>query len=173
MKKIRLVFTFFLVSVITVLKAQTQSPDTSARYFLIHASIGNLQEIAAGKLAIAQGASPEVKAFGRMMVDDHSRAETQLLQLAKAQHIDLPAASTEIPVPDLNLKKANGPDFDRLYVHNMVPGHRQTVMMFLDYGITGKNNAVKTFANETLPTLKAHLKAIKAIDDKMKFAAAK
>ena len=71
-------------------KAQNQSPDTTAKYFLIHASIGNLQEIASGKLAMEKGTTPEIRAFGKMMADDHSKAEAQLLEVAKMQQIVLP-----------------------------------------------------------------------------------
>ena len=110
--------------------AQTPSPDTTARYFLIHASIGNLQEIASGKLAMQKGTTPEIRAFGKMMVDDHSKAEAQLLQVAKMQRIALPTAATEMPVADLNFEKAQGAKFDHLYVHAMAPGHREMLLMF-------------------------------------------
>jgi putative membrane protein len=160
----RPILILLLLSSYNLAKAQMQSPDTTAMYFLIHASIGNLQEIAAGKLAMAQGNSPEVRAFGKMMVADQGKAEGQLLALAKAQHIDLPSAATDTSVPELNLEKATGAKFDQLYVHNVVPGHRKTVMMFRDYGITGKNLAAKAFATATLPTLKEHLANIITID---------
>jgi TPP-dependent trihydroxycyclohexane-1,2-dione (THcHDO) dehydratase len=50
--------------------AQNKSNDTTARYFIIQASIGNLQEIAIGRLAAEQAVSPEVKAFAQRMVTD-------------------------------------------------------------------------------------------------------
>ena len=156
-----------LLSSYSLTKAQSQSPDTTARYFLIHASIGNLQEIASGKLAMQQGTTPEIKAFGKMMVADHSKAEMQLLELAKMQNIPLPDAATAMPVADLNLKKAQGKVFDHLYVHAMEPAHRQTLLQFKDYALTGKNAAVKAFAQQMLSTLKAHLAAIVAIDQEM------
>ena len=59
-------------------------------------------------------------------------------------------------------------EFDRLYVHAMVPGHRQTLTMFQNYTITGKNPVVKAFADQTIPTLKEHLAAITAIDANLK-----
>ena len=55
----------------------------------------------------------------------------------------------------------------------MVSDHRSTVEMFENYATTGKDPDVKAFAQQTLPTLKAHLAAVKALDEKYKQLAAK
>jgi putative membrane protein len=172
MKKIIL---FILIAGLAVsnVKAQAPDPDTTARHFLIMASIGNLQEAGSGKLAARKAIRADVKSFGQMMVTDHSDAEQKLLQLAKFRGYQLPAAATDTPPPDLNLSKASGDDFDRMYIHAMVSGHRSTVMMFQDYAITGKDPAIRAFAQQMLPTLKAHLAAIKALDEKYKDLTAK
>ncbi len=51
---------FVLAAVIGpgTLHAQDKSNDTTARYFIIQASIGNLQEVAMGRLAVQQATSP-------------------------------------------------------------------------------------------------------------------
>jgi len=171
-KKIFLLFTVagFITSAAL---AQAPDPDTTARHFLIMASIGNLQEVNAGKLAVEKTARADIKSFGQMMVKDHSLAQTKLLQLAKSVGIQLPAAATATPPFDLKLGKASGDDFDRLYVHAMLTGHRSTVQMFDTYSTTGKNPAVKAFAQQMLPTLKAHLAAAKALDENYKGLTAK
>lgn len=143
-------------------------PDTTVRHFLIVASIDNLQEINAGKLASAKATNGEVRSFGQMMEKDHGQAEQQLLQLAKSKNIELPDAATSGIQPDLDLKKA-GSDFDHLYVHAMVSGHSGAVRMFETYATNGKDPAVKAFAKQLLPRLKAHLAAIKAIDEKLNY----
>jgi putative membrane protein len=154
-------------------KAQDKSNDTTARYFIIQASIGNLQEIAMGRLAAAQAVNPEVKAFAQRMVTDHSKAEAQLMQLIKSRGFQIPQAATDTPPDDLMLKNTPPKDFDRMYVHMMVPDHRETIQLFEKYGITGKDPDVKAFAQQTLPVLKEHLAAITAIDNSMKNAVAK
>ena len=153
--------------------AQAPDPDTTARHFIIMASIGNLQEVNAGKLAAQKATRADVKSFGQMMVSDHSQAEQKLLQLARARGWQLPAAATDTPPPDLNMSKAAGDDFDRMYIHAMVAGHRSTVMRFQDYALTGKDPAVKAYAQQMLPTLKAHLATIRALDEKYKDLTAK
>jgi putative membrane protein len=120
-------------------------PDTTAKHFLIVASIGNLQEAAAGQLAAQKAKRADVRSFAQMMVKDHGQAEQQLLALARSRGYNLPAAATGGIQPDLNLKNA-GDNFDKLYVHAMVSGHNSTVQTFETYAINGKDPAVKAFA---------------------------
>jgi len=154
---------FVLGHLVSKAQIPQPDPDTTAKHFLIVASIGNLQEVSSGQLAAKKGKSADVRSFGQMMVKDHGQAEQQLLQLAKSKGITLPPAATGGIQPDLNLKNAGG-DFDQLYVHAMVSGHRNTVETFQVYATTGKDPQVRAFAQELLPTLKQHLEMVTAID---------
>lgn len=147
-------------------------PDTTAKHFIIVASIGNLQEESAGQLAAQKARREDVRMFGQMMVKDHGTAEQQLLALAKAKGFDLPAAATGGIQQDENLKNA-GDNFDQFYVHAMVTGHAGKVEMFENYATVGKDPDVRDFARRMLPALKTHLEAIKAINEKLKVWAAK
>ncbi len=161
---------FILVTGICGLNVRAQipqpDPDTTAKHFLTVASIGNLQEVSAGQIAAQKAKRADVREFGQMMVKDHNQAEQQLVQVAKSKGINLSPAATGGIQPDLNLKNA-GDNFDKLYVHAMVNSHRNTVEMFEKYATTGKNPAVRAFAQQTLPTLKAHLDAVKALDKQL------
>jgi putative membrane protein len=137
-------------------------PDTTARHFLIVASIKNLQEVSAGEQAVQKAKHTEVKAFGQMMVRDHGQAEQQLLKLAKSRGISLPPSATGGIKPDPLLE--NAPNFDSAFVHAMSAGHGNTVQMFENYATTGKDPAVKAWAQQMLPTLKMHLEHIKTIE---------
>jgi putative membrane protein len=148
--------------------AQDKSSDTTARYFIIQASIGNLQEVAMGRLAAGQAISPDVKAFAQRMVADHGNAETQLMQLIQSKGFQIPREATDPPVENLMLKNTPANKFDQVYVHMMVPDHRQTVQLFEKYALTGKDPVVKAYARQTLPVLKEHLAAIIAIDKNRK-----
>jgi putative membrane protein len=141
-------------------------PDTTARHFLIVASIGILQEASAGQLAIQKAKRADVRSFAQMMVKDHGDAEQQLLALAKRRSINLPAAATGGIKPDLLL--LNAKDFDSAYVHGMVAGHCNTVETFQNYATTGKDPVVRAWAQQMLPTLKMHLEHIKTIEKQLK-----
>jgi putative membrane protein len=164
MRTIYTILVFAASLAFSVANAQDKSNDTTARYFITQASIGNLQEISAGRLAAGQAGSPEVKAFGERMVADHSKSQAQLMQLITARGFQIPHEATDPPVPDKMLKNLHGKDFDRMYVHMMVPDHRQTVQMFEKYALTGKDPDTRAFAQQVLPVLKQHLDAITAID---------
>jgi putative membrane protein len=170
MKKAILITLLCLSGLVAQAQIPQPDPDTTAKHFLIVASIKNLQEVSAGQLA-AQGATrPDVKSFGQMMVKDHGQAEQKLMQLAKSKGIILPAAATGGIQPDLNLKNAGG-NFDQLYVHAMVSGHQNTVETFQNYAITGKDPDVRAFAQHMLSGLQQHLADIKSIEGKLKGAA--
>jgi putative membrane protein len=141
-------------------------PDTTAKHFLTEASIGNLQEVTAGQLAVQKSKRADVRGYGQMMVKDHGQAQQQLLQVAKTRKYDLPPAATGGIQPDLNLKNA-GDNFDKMYVHAMVTSHRNTVEKFETYAVTGKDPAVRAFAQQKLPALKAHLAEITAIEKQL------
>lgn len=151
-----------------VAKAQIPlpDPDTTAKHFLIVASIKNLQEVSAAEQAMTKAKAPEVRDFVQMMIKDHSLAEQQLLALAKRRGIDLPPAATGGIKPDLLL--AGAANFDSAYVHAMSSGHGNTVQVFENYATTGKDPAVKAWAQQTLPTLQMHLDHIKTIEKQLK-----
>ncbi|WP_431215930.1 DUF4142 domain-containing protein [Puia sp. P3] len=86
----------------------TIEPVCTARYFLIQASIGNLQEVAMGRLAADQGSDADVKAFGGPMVADHSKIEDELIQLVRKRGFQIPKGATEAPASNPMLKKMTG-----------------------------------------------------------------
>ena len=153
--------------------AQEKSNDTTARYFIIQASIGNLQEIAMAQVAVSKAVDPQVKAFAQRMVTDHGQAQAKLVQLINARHFPIPAEATDPPKENPMLAKMAGKDFDRMYVHMMVPSHRQTVQLFEKYAMTGKDPDAAAYARQSLPVLKEHLASITAIDKQLPDPAAK
>ena len=73
------------------------NPDTATAHvddkkFVKNAAIGGLMEVELGKVAAAKGASEGVKQFGQKMVDDHSKANDQLKEVASKEHFEIPSA---------------------------------------------------------------------------------
>ena len=159
---------FFILLAFSIgAKAQIPQPDpdTTAKHFLVVASIKNLQEVSAAEQALKKAKKPEIRAFAQQMVKDHGEAEQQLLQLARSQGISLPLAATSGIKPDLLLADAS--NFDSAYVHAMSAGHGNTVQMFENYATTGKDPAIRAWAQQMLPTLKMHLDHIKTIEKEL------
>ena len=93
-------------------------PNAQDRLFVHLAHTGGLAEVAAGRSAEKRASSAAVRDFARRMVQDHTKANEQLVPLAKAANIPLPDA----PDPDhraqqAELDKLSGAAFDRAYMH--------------------------------------------------------
>jgi putative membrane protein len=133
------------------------------------AANGGMAEVELGKVASTKAANAEVKKFGQMMVTDHSKANEELKALAAKKGVDLPKEvdSSHKSIMD-SLKNKTGADFDKEYVEEMVDDHEKDVAAFEDKAKNAKDADVKAFAEKTLPTLRKHLDAIKAIQAKMK-----
>src|SRR5213082_3489499 len=73
--------------------SRTSSGQLSAadQNFVKKAAEDGLAEVELGKLATEKASSDEVKKFGQRMVDDHSKANDQLKQLASKLGVNLPS----------------------------------------------------------------------------------
>jgi putative membrane protein len=137
------------------------SPDET---FYKRAAEGGIFEVEAGKLAQDKGNSQQVKDFGTMMVKDHSAANEKLKALAAAKNIDLPtSASVSQMATKAKLKVLSGTTFDESYIKSQVRAHRATIALFKKEIDSGEDGDAKAFASATLPTLRAHMKAIDTI----------
>jgi len=140
----------------------------SDREFVRKAAQGGLAEVQLGQLATEKAASPEVKQFGQRMVDDHTKANEQLKQIAQQQGIQVPdQLDAKDAATKARLEKLSGKEFDRAYMNDMVTDHTKDVTEFKHEANSGKDSAVKSFAQQTVPTLEDHLKEAKNIAPKV------
>jgi putative membrane protein len=150
-----------LMLVAPVLVWAASSPDES---FYKNAAEGGIFEVDAGKLAQDKGNSQQVKDFGAMMVKDHSAANEKLKALAAAKNVDLPtSASVSQIATKAKLEVLSGDTFDNSYIMSQLKAHRTTIALFRKEIASGQDADAKAFATATLPTLRAHLKAIDSI----------
>jgi putative membrane protein len=132
--------------------------------FMDKAAQGGMAEVELGQLAEQNGQSAEVKAFGKRMVDDHSKANDQLKHLAAQKGISLPTSldAKDQAVKD-KLSKLQGAAFDKAYMKDMVADHKQDVAEFKHESIAAHDSDLKTWAGQTLPTLESHLQEAQKI----------
>jgi putative membrane protein len=137
--------------------------------FWSEAAIGGMAEVELGRLASQKAQNADVKKFAQMMVTDHSKANDELKSIAQKKNIVLPTALDSKHQSDISkFQSASGADFDKQYVDAMVEDHEKDVAFFQRQSETGTDPDAKAFATKTLPVLKKHLDAIKAIQSKMK-----
>lgn len=136
--------------------------------FAMEAAMGGMMEVELGKLAASKGASDEVRQFGQKMVDDHSKANDELMQLASGKGMTLPTAPDGKHQAEMQkLSALSGEKFDKEYVKMMLKDHKKTVATFEKEAAGSMDAELKAFAASTLPTLREHLQMIQRINDKM------
>jgi putative membrane protein len=137
--------------------------------FLREAAGGGFAEVALGKLAVDQAHNPEVRAFGKRMMDDHGMGNEQLMTLAEDKKVELPS---EIPAEAKQtgerLAALSGAAFDREFMKVMVADHEKVVAAFEEESISGGDNDVKRFAAQALPMLRDHLTQAQRIQAALK-----
>ena len=142
------------------------SPATAAlsdkdKAFMKEAAKGGQMEVDMGKMAQTKGKSADVKKIGTMMVTDHTKANNELMAIAKKKGVDL---SKEKP-PTHSMGDAN---FDKEYIDMMVKDHEKDLAAFQAEAKNGSDADVKAFASKTSAVIKKHLDTVKAAQAKMK-----
>lgn len=133
--------------------------------FAKEAAIGGLTEVELGKLAVQKASSDAVKQFGQKMIDDHTKANDQLKQIASKEGLDLPQALDSKHQARVDkLGKLSGPAFDKAFVKDAVKDHEKDVNEFKNEAQNGSDPNIKQFATNTLPTLEQHLAAAKDLN---------
>ncbi|HKC63031.1 MAG TPA: DUF4142 domain-containing protein [Pyrinomonadaceae bacterium] len=147
--------------------SNTASLSSDDRSFMTEAATGGMAEVELGRLAAQKGQSADVKKFGQRMVDDHSKANDELKQLATRKDVTLPTDLTSEQKNEKDkLSKLSGAAFDKEYMSAMVEDHDKDVKAFQDKAKDAKDADLKAFVTKTLPTLEEHQKMAKDIKGK-------
>jgi putative membrane protein len=135
----------------------------SDKKFIEKAAEGGMAEVQLGQMAAQKASDPQVKQFAQRMVEDHSKANDKLKQVAASKNVTLP---TEVPSSakreEDKLNKLSGDKFDKEYMNHMVSDHKKDVSEFRS-ATKSKDPDVQRFASETLPTIEQHLQMAQSI----------
>jgi putative membrane protein len=136
--------------------------------FVREAAEGGKMEVELGQLAAQKGADPDVRDFGQRMVQDHEKANHQLMQLVSQKGATLPneTAGKEQGTVE-HLKGLSGTDFDRAYMEHMVADHKKDVKEFQKEAAKARDSEIKDFAAKTLPILQEHLSIAENVEGKV------
>ena len=133
--------------------------------FAKKAAQGGMAEVKLGQLAQEKASNEKVKSFAQKMVEDHTKANDKLKEVAGKENINLP---TDLDSKDEatyeSLSKLSGAAFDRAYARDMVKDHQQDVSEFRREATSGRKEPIKSFAQETLPTLQKHLQEARQME---------
>ena len=151
------VLSFALASGVAFAQQGGSAPSATDAKFMKEAAAANMAEVEVGRLASEKAASTDVRDFGRMLVDDHSKALDELKSLASKKNVTLPTEPTaEQKAEKARLSKLSGKAFDDAFAKAMVGDHDKAVKLFRDEHTSGSDRETKTWAGNTLPTLEKH-----------------
>jgi putative membrane protein len=152
----------------------TSSEHTAANpaAFVKNAAQDGLTEVALGKQAATKAQDPKVRQFADHMVQDHSKANDELKNVAKKKGLEVPSSlDTEHQAIVQKMSGKSGADFDAAYSEQMIKDHGKAVALF--EGATKSPDAdLAAFAEKTLPTLKEHERMAQQLPGAMHSASA-
>ena len=122
-----------------------------------------------GRIAQRRSADNRVKQFGRRMIDDHQKAERDLMDVASARDITVPPGMTPTHRYLVGqVAPLSGDEFDREYVRVMVGEHLGLVREYDDESRNALDLHVRDFAEQNLSILRDHLQKARSLSDALK-----
>ena len=138
--------------------------STADRDFLLAAAQGGITEVKLGELAAQKGTRDDVKAFGQMMVRDHTAINGDLKALAAQKAVTLPdSLDAEHQGMVDKLAALTGAEFDEAYVAAMIKDHEMDAKAFNAESAATKDADIKSFVDKSIPIVAEHLKRITAM----------
>jgi len=131
----------------------------------LHAA--NQLEINAGRVALQKGTSPQVKSFAQRMIDDHTKNDAELAQIAENKGIAITGKDFDRQVKsgqgELDrLQKGSGERFDRAYMDDMKRDHEKDLKALRKLTEKAEDPGVKSFLQQTDATVADHLEHAKS-----------
>ncbi len=137
--------------------------------FAMMAAMGGMAEVEMARLALSKASSDSVKQFAQKMIDDHTKANEELMGIATSKGITLPTApDAKMQAMMMKMEKLSGAEFDRQYI--MMAGNKDHMKMeklFKDENLKGKDADLKAFAAKTLPVVQMHLQMARDLHNGM------
>lgn len=143
------------------------SKEDDSQYLVDQAAI-NLEEIEVGKLAQTKSTNAEVKKFGKMLVDEHTKSASEVSALAKTKNFTLPTSLSEDGQDKYNkLNEKTGVDFDKKFADMMVDGHEKAIDKMKKAAENAKDPDVRQWASNSIPVLTTHLEHAKVLKESL------
>lgn len=142
--------------------AESRKDDKLARgdrKFMQEAAEHGMAELQMAQLAASKAGSADVKALATTLVNDHTNANNELVQLANSKKVELPAAPPRGQRKDIEkLAKLAGAEFDRHFVREVgIKDHEKDIRKFEKASERTKDAQLKAWIDKTLPRLREHL----------------
>lgn len=143
-----------------------KGPAMSDQKFVDFAAQTDMVEANLGQLADSAASSQQVKDYAQMLVTDHTNDFHQLDSVAHQANLTMPTAidTANNKMMIAPFQKLKGTAFDKKYAREMVAGHTKAIDIYKKEATDAENPALKSYAEQALPTLQKHLDAAKTLE---------
>lgn len=136
---------------------------------LNEAYVTSLYEIKASEQAVTRATTAEVKKLAEMMVQAHTKMNTDILGLAQSKNITLATDITdELNRKMKKLNEKNGLDYDKEYTEQMRERHEEGIKLTERAAEKGEDADIKQWATSSTPQLRSHLDMIESTHNVIK-----
>lgn len=144
---------------------------TSADQFVENAVVGDLYEIAAGRVALQRSSSPEIQTLAKRMVDDHTTSYHHMLaalEMNETLGVASPPGALDTRRQKMleHLEVAPAEKFDAAYLDQQLLAHEETLTLMTGYHDKGDNPQLRALAAATAPVIERHLRHVKTLKGK-------
>jgi putative membrane protein len=153
----------FSATMAGVASAATLTPADYAK----KAAEGDMFEIQSSQLALEKSTNDAVKAFAKMMVDDHKNSSAKLTAAAERDNFAIS------PPKDLDqthqnqmddMKSKSGAAFDKVYVEDQLKAHESALALHKEFASSGDQPAMKAAAAEISGVVTQHLDHLRKLN---------
>jgi putative membrane protein len=147
--------------------AKAASPDDD-KQFLSMAAQSDMNEIKLSELAETKASSPQVKAFAKKMVTDHTKLEMQMKPFATQWDLTPPAGldSDHQAIYD-RLNGLSGSEFDKAYMNAMAQDHHKALDAFTTEAQSTQDAKFKTAVLKGKTVVASHTTMADSLQSKM------
>jgi len=144
----------------------TTEVDAGVINFVEKATLSDMYEIEAAKIALERSQVQAVKDYAQAMLDGHTASSNELKPLATAALVTQPTDLDNGFTSQLEqLRTAKAEDFDDNYIDQQTEAHENTLSLLKDFSANGKDAGLQRFATKMAPIVEAHLTQVRALDD--------
>lgn len=142
------------------------TPLNSADMQLLHEmASSNIAEIEAAKLAKDHSKNAQVRSLAQKLIDDHTKAQSELTALARAKRAQLPTETDDKHKKLMQkLSGLQGDAFDREFIAMTgMEDHQNTRKLLEKVSSQATDADLRTLAQKMLPTIDQHMQTAKNV----------
>ncbi len=141
-------------------------PQTAAmdQAYVQNAAASDLFEIETSRLALQQAASPAIKTYAQMMIDEHGKSSEELRAAAQAARVPMAAAlPADRQAQVAALQPLRGEQFDPLYLEQQRASHQDSLAKVNQYLAAAQPGPLKDHASKLTGVVQKHLNSLENI----------